>query len=231
MNQAEARMECSGVQSDVRSNWRSAKAAMLRSLGVNCRAARSRMLLCTTIIFAFILITPPAIRADGIDIVWLITRVGGPGIHPVVGAVVVVVLLAINYLLNLVALGVPAARALGTSVRTLAKALLGFTLLAQVADRISAVAGFLLGALFSDLLGGKGEQGLVMALWIGIVLNFVISGLAIFLLALWYLLRKWQVIRSSSIRIAAVAALITNPAWVMMIQWLITQAVVHVFSS
>ena len=70
------------------------------------------------------MVIPPATRADGIDIVWLITRVGVPGIHPLVGAVLFVVLLAINYLLNLVVLGIPAARALGTTVRTLTKALL-----------------------------------------------------------------------------------------------------------
>jgi len=155
----------------------------------------------------------------------------GLGNNPVVEAVFVVVLLAINYLLNLVVLGLPTARTLGTSLRTLAKALLGFTLLAQVADRISAVAGFPLGILMSDLWGVQGEQGLVVGIWIGIVLNFALSGLAICLLALWYLLRKWRVRRRPSIRIAALTGLLTNPAWLMMIEWLISQVGGHIFSS
>lgn len=203
---------------------------MLRGLWDNDRAARTQKLLFLTIVLTFILITPPVTRADGIDVVWLITQVGGPDTHPVVVAVLVVVLLAINYLLNLVVMGLPAARTLGTSVRTLAKALLGFTLLAQIADRISAVAGFLLGALMSDLLGIQGEHGLVVAIWIGIVLNFVLSGLAICLLALWYLLRKWRVRRRTSIRIAALTGLITNPAWLMMIPWLIQRAVLFLLT-
>jgi len=177
------------------------------------------------------MVTPPATRADGIDIVWLITKVGGPGVHPLVSAFLIVGLLAINYLLNLVVLGIPAARALGTSVRTLSKALLGFTLLAQVADRISAVAGFFLGALASVLLDVKGEAGIVAFFWIGIVLNFVFSGLAVCFLALWYLLRKWQVKRRTSIRIAALTELITNPAWLIMIQWLISRALVYISSG
>ena len=215
--------------SDRRSDERSAKAAMLRILWGNDRAARTQKLLCITIVLTFTLTTPPAASADGIDIVWLITRVGGggPGSHPLVEAVLVVVLLAINYLLNLVVLGLPAARTLGTSVRTFAKALLGFTLLAQIADRISAVAGFLLGFLMSDLLGVQGERGIVVGVWIGIVLNFAFSGLAICSLALWYLLRKWRVRRRTSIRIAALTGLITNPGWLMMIPWLISRAVVY----
>jgi len=184
-----------------------------------------------TIVLTFILITPAAASADGIDLVWLITRVGGLGNNPMVEAALVVVLLAINYFLNLVVMGLPAARTLGTNVRTLAKALLGFTLLAQVADRISAVSGFLLGVLMSDLLGVQGEHGLVVAIWIGIVLNFAISGLAICLLALWYLLRKWRVRRRTSIRLAALTGLITNPAWLMMIEWLVSRVGVYISSS
>lgn len=225
------KMSCATVNrwtSDSRSDWLSAKPAMLRSFWGNDRAALTRKLLWITIVLTFLLITPTAASADGIDIVWLITRVGGPATHPVVEAVLVVVLLAIDYLLNLVVLGLPAARSLGTKVRTLAKALLGFTLLAQVADRISAVAGFLLGGLMSDLLGVQGEQGLVVAIWIGIVLNFALSGLAICLLALWYLLRKWRVRRRTSIRIAALTGLITNPAWLMMVPWLISRVVVYI---
>lgn len=204
---------------------------MLRSLGVKDQSARAQKLLCMTIVLTFILITPAAASADGIDLVWLITRVGGLGNNPMVEAALVVVLLAINYFLNLVVMGLPAARTLGTNVRTLAKALLGFTLLAQVADRISAVSGFLLGVLMSDLLGVQGEHGLVVAIWIGIVLNFAISGLAICLLALWYLLRKWRVRRRTSIRLAALTGLITNPAWLMMIEWLVSRVGVYISSS
>ena len=53
-------------------------------------------------------------------------------------------LMAVNYLLNLVVLGRPAARFLQIKLHGLAKGLEVFTLLAQVAHRAGGVVAFLL---------------------------------------------------------------------------------------
>jgi len=155
--------------------------------------------------------------------VWLITRVGGPRLHPAVEVVIVVGLMTVNYLLNLVVLGMPAARFLQIKLRALAKDLAAFTLLAQVADRASAVGGFLLGSSIIGLADIRGEEEVLASIRLGIYLNFILSGLAVGLLALWYLRRRWGVERRRARSIAVWTAVLTNPAWAMMIQWFITR--------
>lgn len=188
-----------------------------KSLNTIGRAFRSRKVLTLAVVVLFVLITPVSARADGIDIWWLITRVGGPRQHPAVQVAIVLALMIVNYLLNLAVLGVPAARFLQIKVRTLTKDLIVFTLLAQVADRGSAVAGFLLGLSLMELAGLKGEQGMLDGILLGVCLNFIFAGLAVGSLALWYLMRRWGVKRRRAIAIAVLTAVITNPAWPMMI--------------
>jgi hypothetical protein len=175
------------------------------------------------IVVALVLVTPTSASADGVDIVWLITRVVGSRMHPALAAAMVVGLLIVNYVLNLVVLGMPAARFLQIKVGTLTKDLAGFTLLAQIADRACAVGTFFLSYFIIGLADIGGEQEVLAGIRLGIYLNFIFSGLAVGLLALWYLRRRWGVERRRARAIAVWTAVITNPAWAMMIQWFIAR--------
>ncbi|MFY9570170.1 MAG: hypothetical protein WAV20_02050 [Blastocatellia bacterium] len=169
----------------------------------------------------FVFVTPATASADGIDVVWFITRVGSSSIHPVLSAAIVVGLMLLNYLLNLVVIGMPATRALQVKFGALSKDLAVYTLLAQIADRVCAVGGLALSFLIVALMGPEGEQGLKVGFLLGVALNFVFSALAVGSLALWYLRRRWRV-EGSAMVIAMRAAVITNPAWAM-IPWFISR--------
>jgi len=173
------------------------------------------------ILVALLLVTPTTSHADGIDVVWLFSRVGGWRVHPIRSAAIVIGLMLINYLLNLVVLGIPAARFLQVKSGSLTKTLASFTVLAQIADRGGALAGFLLSFSIVGLTGLGGEQELNAGILVGVSLNFIFSGLAVAVLALWFLMRRWGFERHRAMPIAVRTAVITNPAWVM-IAWFIS---------
>lgn len=182
-----------------------------------------RLLTPIAVAVVLVLFCPISASADGIDVLWLITRVGGWRDRPVLSAAMIVGLMAVNYLLNLVVLGRPAARFLQIKLGALTKDLVAFTLLAQIADRASGVVAFLLSFSIIGFAGLKGEEELVAGLLVGVYLTFILSGLAVGLLALWYLRRRWGVERRRARAIAVWTAVITNPAWAMMIQWFIAR--------
>jgi hypothetical protein len=154
-------------------------------------------------------------RADGIDIVPFLTRVGGWRDHPLTSVALVVGLMLVNYLVNVAVIGIPSAKTSQTKLRVFARDLIGFTLLAQIADRLAAIAGLLVGLFIIDLIGISGEQGLLKGALLGLALNFVFAGLAIGFLALWYVRRRWGISKRPARIIAIAAGVITNPAWLM----------------
>ena len=149
--------------------------------------------------------------ADGVDLLPYLTRVGAHGSVLWVGAMVVL-LMAINYVLNFLVIGWPAIHVGPPDLPTVAKSLVWVTLLGQVADRVGAVvAGFAAG-IVAELLGFRGEGGWVIPL---LVLNFIFSGVAVAAVALFFLRRRWRVSASSSVLIATMAAFVSNPAWAL----------------
>lgn len=189
----------------------------LKSNSSVARALGIRSFLIAPAIFAALsLLAPLAARADGIDVVWLVTRVGGWSAHPILSAVIMIGLMLINYLLNVVVIGMPSARSLHIKLGALLRDLAVFTLLAQTADRVGAVTGFLISFFFIDRAGLGAEQALKVGSLLGVALNFILSGLGVGLLALWYLRRRWGVEKRRAMAIMAGAVLITNPAWVML---------------
>jgi len=161
-------------------------------------------------------------RADGIDIMWLMTRVGGWRVNPAWAATMLFGLMLVNYLLNVLVIGIPSARGSALKLTVISRDLVLFTIIAQVADRLCAIAGLALGFLITSLVGISGEAALGIGFLSGIGLNFVLSGLAVALLAFLYLRRRWAVTIPLAKSIALRAGLITNPAWVMAL-WFVQQ--------
>jgi len=151
-------------------------------------------------------------RADGVDIVPYLTRVGGGGsVFRVVASVILLML--VNYALNFLVVGWPALR-YGTAGRGLvARGLVWFTILGQVADRLGAILAGLAAGLVSELPAFRGEGGWVIPL---LAFNFIFSGLAVAVLSLWFLRRRWGVPRLPRFAVAAIAGVITNPAWMLL---------------
>jgi hypothetical protein len=166
---------------------------------------------------AILLCISTTARADGIDVIPFMFRVGG--VHPAIAVAIVIGAMLVNYLLNVVVIGLPAARAAQTGSWRFARDLIGFTLLAQIADRIGAFVALMLGFLIVSVLGIPGEAGIAKGALFSIVLNFVFSGLAIGFLAMWYLSRRWGILQRPARVIAIAAAVITNPVWLAVYLW------------
>jgi hypothetical protein len=154
-----------------------------------------------------------AAHADAVDIGWLFTRVGGWKDSPWRAAALLVALIAFDYAFNVVVIVIPAWRS-GIAIRRAATDMIGFTFIAQVADRVGlllcGVASFLLDRVAGVVFHGLGP-------WISFVLiaNFITSGILIWFLTKYYCTRKWNLQERRSNVIATAAAVFTNPAWAM----------------
>jgi hypothetical protein len=157
------------------------------------------------------------VRADGIDVVPFMFRVGR--VHPAVAVAIVIGTMLVNYFLNVVVIGLPSARASHTRFSRFARDLIGFTLLAQIADRVGAFASLVLGFVLLWVLNIQGEAGIARGALIAIVLNFIFSGLAIGFLAMWYLKQRWGIPKRTAYVIAVAAGVITNPVWLAVYLW------------
>jgi hypothetical protein len=150
-------------------------------------------------------------RGDGIDLVSYFTRVGSErSAAGILG--MVVLLMAVNYILNALVIGLPAIKAGPSDWRSVGAGLVTLTLLGQVADRLGALPAVLLAGLLAwafDLT----ELGTFASLLLG--LNFVLSGIAVGALAFFFLTRRWHVETRTAQVISASAGVLTNPAWAM----------------
>jgi hypothetical protein len=155
-------------------------------------------------------------HADGIDLVRYFARVGGEHSLAITPLLVVLLLLA-NYALNMLVIGLPAVKSGPAGMQSIAVDLVVLTLLGQVADRVGALAAGLGEGPLTNILGLQGEGAW---LWPLLALNFVFSGIAVGALALYFLRRRWQVRRRSAWWIAGIAAILTNPAWVIGTWWM-----------
>ncbi len=157
-------------------------------------------------------LTASETRADGIDLYYVLTRVAPIGPWWSLLLLVPLVML-VNYGLNLLVVGWPVIRARQWPVRTVARPLVGFTIIGQLADRL----GFILAGVCAGILSeGRGEGAWFIPM---IVLSFVFTGVFVAGLAFYYVHRRWQVALARAAAIAAAAAILTNPAWVMVQLW------------
>jgi hypothetical protein len=88
-------------------------------------------------------------------------------------------------------------------VQPVAIGLIVLTILGQVADRLGAGLGLLSGIVVNNM----------PVIWIS---NLIYSGIAIFLLARWFL-KRWSVSHTARWKIALAAGIITNPCWFIFI--------------
>ena len=167
-------------------------------------------------IFFLTLIIPSSVAlADGIDIVPYMTRVG---YHSwAVSALLILVLFGINFVLNGLFVLVPATAGVGLPWREKSYGLLLLTTLGQLADRVGAFMALFVAVPIANILGShipyfSGEAGPFLVL---IVSNFILSGIAIGLLAFWVARRYWKVSSRRAWIASLCGAILTNPAWAL----------------
>ena len=154
---------------------------------------------------------PRTASADALDIAWWLTRVGGWQRSPVRAALFVFALAVANYVLNVVFMLRPAMRS-GASARRVMLDLVGFTVIAQLADRVGMLACSLVG-LAVGYLGGVGDRYFWLLVTGVVASNFIVSGILIWFLARHFMSRRWGMPRTVWFRGAFIVAIATNPAW------------------
>jgi hypothetical protein len=88
--------------------------------------------------------------------------------------------------------------------------MMGFTVIAQVTDRIGMLACCVVALLLGGLAGVRSLGSIALVVLLS---NFVTSGALIWFLARYYCARRWDLSRARSAIIATAAAILTNPAW------------------
>ncbi len=118
--------------------------------------------------------TPWMVLADGIDLVSYFLRT--PCDNVMAAIPIALLLMAANYGLNFVVIGLPAQRIGSVSVQQMSRSLIWLTLWRQIADRIGAVLADSLTGLVTEILGLKGEGAWAAPL---LGLNFIFSAISI----------------------------------------------------
>jgi hypothetical protein len=132
----------------------------------------------SALLAAVILLAPQWAYGDGLDLGYFVRapmELHSPGYV----AAFIVAAMVVNYALNFIVIGLPSVAWGGVLLRRAALGLIALTLLGQLADRLGAVLGLATAMLFNRL------EVIFLS-------NLVYSGVAIFLLA-YYFLRRWSV--------------------------------------
>ena len=154
-------------------------------------------------------------RADSIDIPAFLTRFD-PSL-PVTTLFGLVALFAlVNYLVNFLVIGWPAIKLGSTSLGPVAFGLALLTLLGQLADRSGAYASLYLERPITRALHLRSGDSWVLVL---LLTNFAISGIVVAAVSLYFLRRWWKVPGWQALVVALLAAVITNPTWIIMVPW------------
>ncbi|MGO9094808.1 MAG: hypothetical protein ACLQGV_06250 [Bryobacteraceae bacterium] len=145
--------------------------------------------------------------ADVIDEVGYLTRVNARGhsVEEVCG--LVLALAAINYVWNLLVIGLPCLRLCAVGRKRLLLDVGLITVLGQAADRLGAVISYALARLLASLLSFS-LDGFVLLV---VLANFVCSGAAIGCLVWFFVRKKWGGSSRAALVMAIVAAIATNP--------------------
>jgi hypothetical protein len=147
--------------------------------------------------------------ADSIDIAAYLTRVNTKGHSLLAIGGLILLLLAIDYLWNLLIIGLSAMRVCAASRAKILIGLIIVTLLGQVADRLGAfLAAITAGPVVRGLLR-LGAEGWALYWLVG---NIIFSGIAIALLVWFFVRKRWLGSKRAALILAIVAAFLANPA-------------------
>jgi hypothetical protein len=135
---------------------------------------------------------------------------------------VLTAIMIVNYTLNVAVIGVPAILRASAHAKSVALGLIILTMLGQIADRIGAFAAVfvsmpiaaIFSALFPSPSHGLDSPAFLYSLFAA---NLICSGIAVGALAFWFMRKRWSVPKALSWKIALAAAVLTNPAWVLLI--------------
>ena len=135
---------------------------------------------------------------------------------------VLTLIMLVNYVLNFIVIGAPAVWKASSSMKTVSMGLVVLTILGQVADRVGAFAAIFISmpltALFNVFIRSPVPGLENPAFGYGIfTANLLCSGIAVGFLAWWFLRKRWSVPQSLSWKIALAAAVLTNPAWILLV--------------
>jgi hypothetical protein len=182
--------------------------------------ARSSKLISTAVILCVVAFNP-SVYADGLNSSYFV-RFDSLDHSWAYFWAVLALIMVVNYALNFAVIGMPAILRASAHAKSVALGLIILTLLGQLADRIGAFAAvfvsFPISAFLSTLFPSHshGLDSPVFAYSL-FAANLICSGIAVGALALWFLRKRWSVARALAWKIALAAAVLANPAWVLLI--------------
>jgi hypothetical protein len=161
-------------------------------------------------------------RADGLDLDYFV-RFNTMDHSWAYVWTMVAIIMVVNYSMNFVVIGLPAIVRARADASTVALGLVFLTVLGQIADRIGSILGLFLAmplagvisAFISPSRDGLNSPAFVYAIFSS---NLLCSGIAVGGLAQWFLRKRWSVPKSLSWKIALAAAVLTNPAWILLLR-------------
>jgi hypothetical protein len=175
--------------------------------------SRGRKLLCLIAAFG---VAVGSARADGLELSYFV-RFGTYDHSWKYFVTVITIIMITNYALNFAVIGLPAILRGLADAKGVALGLVILTILGQVADRIEAFAAFLVAIPISPFISALFPPPFGLDVYSLFAANLICSGVAVGALALWFLRKRWFVSKALSWKIAIAAALLTNPAWILLI--------------
>jgi hypothetical protein len=175
----------------------------------------------TAVVTVVVFTLNPSVRADGLDSSYFVRFDSLDHSWAYFWAVLTLIMI-VNYVLNFAVIGMPAILRASAHAKSVTLGLIILTILGQLADRIGAFAAVFISfpiALFFSAFFPSQSHGLDSPVF-GYSLfaaNLICSGIAVGVLALWFLRKRWSVPRALAWKIALAAAVLTNPAWVLLI--------------
>lgn len=151
------------------------------------------------------------VLAETADATNFILRSSGEDISKAI--VLFAVIILVYYVVNFIVLGSIVLKFGNLGVKKLSISLVWLTLLGQVADRLGALLAIQAAFVVATTFPAYSTRVAWAIPLVGF--NFLFSGIAIGALVFFFSERYWQLSRIESVIAAFIAAIMTNPAWVV----------------
>jgi hypothetical protein len=159
-----------------------------------------------------VLIGCVSIYADGVDLAPYLMRFNTYGFSVWSIIAIAIALMVANYIANLIVIGLPSIIWCQVNKKQVIVGLAFLTLLGQFADRLGAILAGFATALVNIVISNERYWPEVLTSF-----NFIFSGLFVGLLAWYYIRIRWHALNRKAIAISLSAAIITNPAYLLLI--------------